>query len=502
MSEYDAIVIGAGNAGLTAATTLQRGGARTLLVERHNLPGGCATSFVRGRFEFEVALHQLSGIGHEGQPFSLRNTFDQLGVSDRIEFVEEKELYRTVIPGVLDVTLPADWPGAVEAIEVAFPGNRDRVERFFELCREAAMWQFVARRANGDGAMAEQLKGSGASLLRHGLRSVQEVLDEHFDDPGVKYVLASYWGYLGQSPSRLPFMDLALLLFAYFEYKPWHIIGGSQAMSTAILNSFHEAGGDSRFNVEVTRIITREGAAAGVRLDDGEEISADVVVSNVSSLTTFGSMLDPEMRPDAVGRDFSSRRLGVSGFVLHMGLDATPDELGLNASTNLISRGFDVDRQVEGMHDLRPAEMAVASCYDVEPIGFSPRGGSHVSLMTLQYADAWHGIAPEDYAATKFRYAESLLDLMAEISPNVREVIEEVDVATPLTMERYLGHPGGAIYGFDQDATESWVFRDGDREPQIPGLHLTGSWVDMGGFQPTLQGGVTTGKRILSANAN
>ncbi|MFC9219329.1 FAD-dependent oxidoreductase [Streptomyces hygroscopicus] len=49
MTDVDAVVIGAGNAGLTAATTLQRAGLRTLLVERRNVLGGCATSFRRGR---------------------------------------------------------------------------------------------------------------------------------------------------------------------------------------------------------------------------------------------------------------------------------------------------------------------------------------------------------------------------------------------------------------------------------------------------------------------
>jgi len=61
MPDYDVIVIGAGNGGLTASASLAKRGARVLLLERHNLPGGCATSFIRGRFEFEVALHQLSG---------------------------------------------------------------------------------------------------------------------------------------------------------------------------------------------------------------------------------------------------------------------------------------------------------------------------------------------------------------------------------------------------------------------------------------------------------
>ena len=60
---YDAIVIGAGLGGLSGATMLAKNGLNVLLLERHNVPGGYATSFVRGRYEFEVALHELSNIG-------------------------------------------------------------------------------------------------------------------------------------------------------------------------------------------------------------------------------------------------------------------------------------------------------------------------------------------------------------------------------------------------------------------------------------------------------
>ena len=135
-TDFDAVVLGAGNAGLTAAATLQRAGVRTLLMERHNIPGGCATSFRRGRFEFETALHQLSGVGTEGQQYTLRSLFDRLGVADSLEFVQEHDLYRAVVPGQYDVTLPAGWAGAVDALEDAFPGNRARVERFFALARD------------------------------------------------------------------------------------------------------------------------------------------------------------------------------------------------------------------------------------------------------------------------------------------------------------------------------------------------------------------------------
>jgi len=61
--KYDAIVIGAGLGGLSGATMLAKNGLKVLLLERHNVPGGYATSFARGRYEFEVALHELSNIG-------------------------------------------------------------------------------------------------------------------------------------------------------------------------------------------------------------------------------------------------------------------------------------------------------------------------------------------------------------------------------------------------------------------------------------------------------
>jgi prolycopene isomerase len=205
--------------------------------------------------------------------------------------------------------------------------------------------------------------------------------------------------------------------------------------------------------------------------------------------------------PPEVTADLATRRVGVSGFVLHMGLDATAEELGFTASTMFINADTDDDRTFASWHTLEPARAVGVTCYDVAPIGFSPPGTCHVTLMTLQYADAWDDVAPQDYARTKFAYAQTLLDLLETTVPGVRSVIEEVDVATPLTMEHYLGHPGGAFYGYDQDPTESWLFRNSERDSHVAGLHLAGSWAGMAGFQPTLEAGARTARRILRRTA-
>ena len=95
MSEFfDAVVVGAGMGGLSAATNLAKNGKRVLLLERHNVPGGYGTSFVRGRYELEVALHELSGMGTEQSPGSLFRYLEDLGVMDHIELVRLDSVYR------------------------------------------------------------------------------------------------------------------------------------------------------------------------------------------------------------------------------------------------------------------------------------------------------------------------------------------------------------------------------------------------------------------------
>jgi prolycopene isomerase len=89
-----------------------------------------------------------------------------------------------------------------------------------------------------------------------------------------------------------------------------------------------------------------------------------------------------------------------------------------------------------------------------------------------------------------------MLRRVEDIFPNVRGHIEELEVATPLTHMRYLGHPEGAIYGFEQYTKDSMFFQPGRYSP-IGGLYFAGGWIDDCGFQPTLQAGMSAAKSVL-----
>lgn len=186
MTQFDTVVIGAGNAGLTAAVAAQRAGSKTLLLERHNIPGGCATSFVRGDFEFEVALHQLSGMGTKEEPFIMQYLFMELGIMDKIEMINEQELYRIVMPGEIDITLPASWPKLREVLIEHYPAEADSIPQFLDLCEALTHEQFMAMPKVQKKNSLEMLNQKCANYVKYGLKSAKDVLDEFFQDEDLK----------------------------------------------------------------------------------------------------------------------------------------------------------------------------------------------------------------------------------------------------------------------------------------------------------------------------
>lgn len=495
MTQFDTVVIGAGNAGLTAAVAAQRAGSKTLLLERHNIPGGCATSFVRGDFEFEVALHQLSGMGTKEEPFIMQYLFMELGIMDKIEMINEQELYRIVMPGEIDITLPASWPKLREALIEHYPVEADSIPQFLDLCEALTHEQFMAMPKVQKKNSLEMLNQKCANYVKYGLKSAKDVLDEFFQDEDLKTVIAAYWCYQGMPPKDIPFKDMAVMLYAYAAFKPSHVKGGSQAISSALLESFLDAGGEVKFNCGAKKIITKNDKVVAVQTEHDDIFHCNAVISNTSPLHTFNELLDTGKPPATVANDLKSRRLGTSAFVLYLGLDCSPKDIGVTAASNFIIDVRDEEVAHQNMMSMTPPMHTMLTCYNHDDPSFAPAGKSAVSLLCLQYGKPWESISAEDYAQTKYDFADHLIEHAERVFPGIREHIEEVEVATPLTMMRYLNTPGGAIYGFQQNAQDGNLFRD--RMDAIGGLFLAGCWNGMGGFQPTYMIGESTARAAV-----
>jgi prolycopene isomerase len=499
---YPVIVIGAGLGGLGAACQLASLGKKVLLLEKHNVPGGFATSFVRGRFEFEGALHELSDIGTEDNKGSLYRFLERIGViPDKIEFKHIPEFYRSVFLDGYDVTMPIGVEEYKEKLIELFPSEKKEIEDFIDMCEKVlAGIEFMVRK-RGKYSPAEILKEHPWLVRVSGL-TLEEVFKKFFTNKRLIAVIAQLWGYVGLPPSRLNAYVFIAMLITYLKWGATFPIGRSHAFTSAMVKAFQDLGGDIRYNALVNRIIVQDGRVSGVELLNGDIYLSKAIISNVNPICTTMKMLPSEVVPDSYKKEIYAPEIGPSGFSVYIGLNATYKELGLNAHETFINETDDLNKAFETFTKIEPPRYMVAACYNHIYEDISPPGTTQLVLTTLQMGKLWQSVSPDQYFKIKDYIADKMVDLVEKtICPDVRSHIEVAETATPLTYYRYSKNLEGAIYGYTQDLMNGPTLRLKSRG-SIPGLYQCGAWTNIGGgfSSSILSGRIAAGMYLKDAN--
>lgn len=477
MEKYDIVVVGAGNAGLAAAIQSAIAGKKTLLIEQHNLPGGCATSFVRGRFEFDPSLHELCGVGPEENPGDVRKMFNEFGV--RLNWKQVPDCFRVVSKysdGTdMDITMPSGREAFIAKMEEYVPKSKKSMDRLFELFDEIKAGLAYLTETNGN-PDTKVLMDKFGNVLRVGTYPCMDVFKALKMPKKCIDIMSTYWSYLGVNMEHLSFLHYASMVSSYIESSAYIPAHTSHEISMALLERFRELGGTVWFNCRAEEFLFEEDRCCGVKTTLGT-VPCDFVLANINPDIIYGRMMPKALVPEREKKlsNARNRNFGARMFTIHMGLNKTAEELGIKDYSIFMPGTADSVKEDASLEKLATNEYSIFLCYNLVSPEFSPEGTCVVSFTTMCGAKDWESAGQDDYFRLKNTVAKKFINTLKEKTGiDISPYIEEIAVSTPLTFARYLGAPEGSVYGYK---TTDW-------DSLMPRMMMLGTDYPIKGLMP------------------
>jgi all-trans-retinol 13,14-reductase len=484
-AEFDAVIIGAGLGGLSCAAAFARQGFKPLVLEQHYVPGGYASTFKRpGGFVFDVSLHSTT-VGERNGVWNLIPGFPEI---KDVEFIPHPYLYRAIFPDYDYRVAQRDLQKYIAELIGHFPEEEQGIQGIFEDME--GLSQDINRYSQaGDKVDMSRFPKDFPYLFKSYTKTWGGLMDMRIENPKLKALVSSLWGYYGLPPSKLACFYYALPTISYLQDGGFYPIGRSQKVSDAFVKFIEDNGGEVKLKTKVEKILVKDRVAYGIETSDGEEYKGKVVVSNSNAFDTFLKMVDEkELLKDYVA-NFEKYSISLACFQVFLGLNKDlVGELGIEDSEIFFVTGYDDDAAYQAMLEADVENSGFGlMLYDNVYKGYSPEGKNTVNILTLQgYShwekyekDYWKG-NKKDYWAEKERMADILIKKVEEaVLPGLSAAIAIKEIGTPLTNVRYTGNYRGAIYGWDQTMNNTGPNRVPHSTP-VKNLYLAGAWTQPG----------------------
>jgi phytoene dehydrogenase-like protein len=276
-------------------------------------------------------------------------------------------------------------------------------------------------------------------------------------------------------------------------FRAWGFArGGTGAISNAIANAAREAGVEVRTQSGISQIIVKNGKAKGVVLASGDEIYADVVSSSVDPRLTFTKFIEAHNLPGDFLEDVNRYKFRGSSGKVNMALDALPDfkclpgpgahlrgAISISPSVEYMERAYD-DAKYGNFSRHPYIDMVIPSLTD--PSVAPP--GKHVLSCFVQYAP--YKLRPGlNWDEQKEAFGDTVVNTIAEYAPNIKDIIIQKQVVTPLDLEREWGLSEGNIFQGELSLEQLFFLRPvpgwAQYRTPIKNLYMCGSATHPGG---------------------
>ncbi len=495
-TRWDAIVVGSGMGGMAAAAALSRVGRRVLLLEQHKTLGGLTHSFSRDEFTWNVGLHYLNYVA-PGEP--IRELIDWLSDTP-MEFEPMGVVYDNLHIGSAEtLSLSRPYEAQERDLKDRYPQETEAIEAWTAALRagRAAMDKIFPTRAMPKLAGEVLQWWNHRAIAKWCGRTTADVIDDITDHPELAAVFAAQWGSHGGRPSTASFAMHAVTAGGYLDCGAWYPVGGGAAFAQHIIPTITKHGGEAWAGVLVEHLLFDGDAVVGVRTEDGTEIHADVVISDVGARETVDVLLPEECgHEDWIG-EIRALSSSIAHFNLFLGFEGDIEAAGATKSNHWVYPTGEVDAVWTTAPDGVPPGMFMSFESLKDPThdpGPRQRYTGEVYVWAdwstvARWADTRPGARPDDYRKFKRRAEKTILAQFAATFPDLAELVVFHELSTPLSTVTFTGHCKGAFYGLE--VTPERVMSDALRaKTPISGLYLAGQDVASPGIPGALWGGL------------
>ncbi len=490
--DYPVVVIGSGMGGLASALYLSKAGFPVTVLEQHSIPGGYATAFQRGDFNFDVSLHF----------FSLQEElYRELGLNGKVERIPIN-MTRRVINKEKEITIPKmSTEKYIQFICDFFPGEKEGIRGYFEysLALYDELMKFAKKMETGS-VFLPFMPFRYPKMWEVRKMSCADVISKFVKDPVVQSSLGGNTGVIGLPPSQASGFMATLLVGYFMKNEFYYFKSRSQDLSNSLAAVIKENKGTLIFNKSVNKILTKGNSVSGVQTEDGETYPAKIVVSNANAPDTFGKFLSHNSEAKKYMEKLSAYKPSISSFIVWLGLKG---DLRGKVRDHAISiyTGSDTEKDFEYYLKCDAEKCPVfVALYDNYYKGYSKPGTSTLTIMILSGYEPWRRFEKDYFAGNKDAYnrekeriANKLIKRVEEKAiPGLSSKIQVMEAATPLTNMRFTRNPEGAIYGYPTSMDNAYMNRIKNSTP-IEGLYLSSGWGNNAG---SYSGGIMNGRDV------
>jgi phytoene dehydrogenase-like protein len=473
MSDTSLIIIGAGMAGLSAGCYARMNGYDVRIFEQHFLPGGLCTAWKRKGYTFDGAIRYLTGTGASAETARLWQELHLLQTRP-VYYYEEFSRYEDETGNAFrlytNINMLRDHMLSLS------PADAGVIDEFCD-----ALWAFTKVDLPVDLTPSDPQEGlelgqtflpALGPLLRWNGVSLRQFANR-FQSKLLREALPAFFQF---TPPDFPMMMVLMTLASMHTRESGYPMGGSLALAEDLAKRFSDLGGKILYRSRVKRILIEEHRAVGVELEDGSLQRADVVISAGDGHSTLFDLLDGRYVDEKVQKNFS--QLTVAHSILQVSLGVRRD---FSAEPPMLS--FPLRRPIY-LGNLRFERLVLKHyCFDRS---LCPAGRSVLTLWCEADYDYWKAIhvRPDQYQAAKGMAVEFILDALEDRYPGTRQAVQVVDVATPLTYERYTGNYRGSIHGWALTSRKLNMMMGSGMRKTLPGLadfFMIGQWVEPAG---------------------